>query len=372
MSEAEALRTPLHDLHVELGGKMVPFAGYAMPVQYPAGILAEHNHTRSKAGLFDVSHMGQVRLSGTDAVAALERLVPGDIAALPAGKVRYTMFTDHDGGILDDLMVSQAGDHLFMVVNASRKDDDIAHMRAGLAGAVAIEQLADRALLALQGPAAKTVMARLAPAVAAMAFMEFALHRILGVDCFVTRSGYTGEDGFEISVPAGRAVEFARRLLQEPEVAPIGLGARDSLRLEAGLCLYGSDIDTTTSPIEADLQWTISRRRREQGGFAGADVILRQLREGVARKRVGILPQDRAPARAHTPITGKDGRPLGEVTSGGFGPTLGGPLAMGYVESAFAAPGTEIMLVVRGTPRPARVVAMPFVAHNYVPARRIA
>jgi len=371
MSESASLRTPLYELHRELGGKMVPFAGYDMPVQYPAGIMAEHNHTRSQAGLFDVSHMGQVRLSGAGIVAALERLVPGDLQALPIGKVRYTMFTDPNGGILDDLMVSQAGDHLFMVVNAACKAADIAHLRAGLGAGVSIEPLEDRALLALQGPKAVEVMARLAPPVTQMAFMEFAPHRILGADCFVTRSGYTGEDGFEISVPAGAALDFARRLLQEPEVAPIGLGARDSLRLEAGLCLYGADIDTTTTPIEADLLWTISKRRRQEGGFAGAEIVQRQLQDGVARKRVGILPHDRAPARAHTPITDKDGRAIGEVTSGGFGPTLGGPLAMGYVEAAFATPGSEVMLVVRGTPRPARIASMPFVAHNYVPARRI-
>jgi aminomethyltransferase len=371
MSQETVLRTPLYGLHVELGGKMVPFAGYDMPVQYPKGILAEHNRTRAQAGLFDVSHMGQVRLSGADVAAALERLVPGDIAALPAGKVRYTMFTGPQGGILDDLMVSSAGDHLFLVVNASRKAQDIAHMRAHLGAGVAVEPLEDRALLALQGPAAAAVIARLAPQAAAMGFMEFASLTIDGANCFVTRSGYTGEDGFEISVPAAQSEAFARRLLAEPEVAPAGLGARDSLRLEAGLCLYGSDIDESTSPIEADLLWTISRRRREQGGFPGADPILRQLREGTARRRVGIKPFDKAPARAHTEITDAAGRKIGEVTSGGFGPTLGGPLAMGYVETAFAAPGSEIQLVVRGTPRPAQVVALPFVAHRYVPARRI-
>jgi len=365
------LRTALYDLHVELGGKMVPFAGYDMPVQYPAGVLAEHNHTRAQAGLFDVSHMGQIRLSGPDLVASLERLVPGDVTALPVGKVRYTMFTNASGGILDDLMVSQAGDHLFMVVNASMKADDIALLKAGLGSNIKIEPLEDRALLALQGPAAKSVMARLNPAVVEMGFMEFAHHKILGADCFVTRSGYTGEDGFEISVPAGQSIDFAKALLREPEAAAIGLGARDSLRLEAGLCLYGSDIDATTSPIEADLQWTISKRRREAGGFNGAETIQKHLRDGPKRRRVGILPNDKAPARAHTQVTDAAGKVIGEVTSGGFGPTLGGPLAMGYVEAAFAQPGSEVMLLVRGTPRPARIVAMPFVAHNYVPARRI-
>jgi aminomethyltransferase len=370
MSQDGTLRTPLYDLHVELGGKMVPFAGYDMPVQYPMGVLAEHNHTRTKAGLFDVSHMGQVRLSGANVVAALEALVPGDIAALAVGKVRYTMFTDDQGGILDDLMVTNAGDHLFMVVNAACKTEDLAHLRAHLGAGVVIEELTDRALLALQGPKAAQVLDKIAPGAAAMGFMQFAKMEVAGFACFVTRSGYTGEDGFEISVPDHQAVALARALLTDPDVAPIGLGARDSLRLEAGLCLYGSDIDQTTSPIEADLAWTISKRRREAGGFKGAAIILQHLRDGAPRKRVGIRPVDRAPARGHTIITDAAGRPIGEITSGGFGPTLGGPLAMGYVEAAFAAPGTEIQLIVRGAPRPAHVVTLPFVAHNYFIAGR--
>jgi aminomethyltransferase len=366
MSQEEALRTPLHALHRELGGKMVPFAGYDMPVHYTAGVLAEHIHTRTKAGLFDVSHMGQVRLSGPGVEAALETLVPGDIQALAPGRVRYTMFTNAQGGILDDLMVSQTGRDLFMVVNAACKAQDIAHLKANLGGAIKIDVLEDRALLALQGPQAATVMARLAPGAAEMGFMSWAALTVAGFDCFVTRSGYTGEDGYEISVHQDHAVQLAKKLLAEPEVAPIGLGARDSLRLEAGLCLYGADIDETTSPIEAGLTWTLSKRRRAEGGFAGAEIIQKHLADGPPRQRVGIRPVDRAPARAHTEILDASGRKIGEVTSGGFGPTLGGPLAMGYVEAKFATPGSEIQLVVRGTPRPAHVVALPFVAHRYV------
>jgi aminomethyltransferase len=321
--------------------------------------------------LFDVSHMGQLRLSGVNVAAALERLVPGDISALPVGKTRYSLLTTETGGILDDLMISNAGDHLFLVVNAACKDADLAHLRRHLGQDVAIEPLADRALLALQGPRAALVLARFAPTLPAMGFMEYASCRILGQDCLVTRSGYTGEDGFELSVPADGAADFARTLLAEPEVAPIGLGARDSLRLEAGLCLYGADLDSATTPIEADLAWTISRRRREQGGFAGSEVILGQLRDGPRRRRVGIRPLDKAPARAHTVITDPAGTIIGQVTSGGFGPSLGGPLAMGYVDSAHAVIDQEILLLVRGTPRPARITAMPFVPHRYVAVRRL-
>jgi aminomethyltransferase len=365
MSQEGILRTPLHALHRELGGKMVPFAGYDMPVQYSAGVLAEHTHTRTKAGLFDVSHMGQVRLSGSGVEAALEKLVPGDIQILAPGKVRYTMFTNEQGGILDDLMVSQTGDDLFMVVNAACKIQDIAHLRAGLGSDITVSVIEDRALLALQGPDAAKVMARLAPGAAEMGFMSWTAMKVGGVDCFVTRSGYTGEDGYEISIPEADSVALAKKLLAEPEVAPIGLGARDSLRLEAGLCLYGSDIDETTSPIEAALDWTISKRRRAEGGFAGAAVVQRHLADGPPRRRVGLKPVDKAPARAHTDILDAGGRRIGEITSGGFGPTLGGPLAMGYVEAAFSAPGTPVQLLVRGTPRPAHVVAMPFVPHRY-------
>jgi aminomethyltransferase len=358
-------RTPLYDLHLGLGAKLVPFAGYEMPVQYAAGILAEHNHTRSAAGLFDVSHMGQVAIRGPDRPAALETLVPGDIRGLAPGAMRYTQFTNAEGGILDDLMVANAGDFLFLVVNAACKQADLAHLQAGLSGRAEVEALADRALLALQGPAAATVLGRLQPAVGDMPFMTWRAFDVGGISCLISRSGYTGEDGFEISLPADRAADLARRLLAQPEVRPAGLGARDSLRLEAGLCLYGSDIDATTTPIEAALAWSISKRRRVEGGFPGALVVQRQLAEGPPRLRVGLKPLDKAPARAHTPITDAAGRPLGEVTSGGFGPSVGGPVAMGYVEAAAAAPGTPVKLVVRGVPRDARVVAMPFVPHRY-------
>jgi aminomethyltransferase len=360
-----AARTPLYALHVELGAKMVPFAGYDMPVQYPAGILAEHNHTRAAAGLFDVSHMGQVAIRGDDRVVGLEELVPGDVQALAEGRIRYTMFTNDRGGILDDLMVTNAGDHLFLVVNAACKQADVRHLRSALAGKAEVEELTDRALLALQGPAAATALGRLAPAGALPGFMSFRRLDVAGIPCLVSRSGYTGEDGFEISVPEGRAEDLARHLLALPEVKPIGLGARDSLRLEAGLCLYGSDIDQTTTPVEAALTWTISKRRREQGGYPGAAVVKRQLAEGTARLRVGLRPQDKAPARAHTAIVDADGHPVGEVTSGGFGPTVGGPVAMGYVKTTCARTGTPIQLIVRGTPRPAAVADLPFVPHNY-------
>ncbi|MBF0373749.1 MAG: glycine cleavage system aminomethyltransferase GcvT [Alphaproteobacteria bacterium] len=368
MTEPQAttlFETPLGDLHRELGARMVPFAGYAMPVQYPAGIIAEHRHTREHAGLFDVSHMGQVALRGADAARALETMVPGDVVGLEAGRQRYTLFTSPSGGILDDLMVTNAGDHLFVVVNAGCKQADIEHLIVSIGDRVGIEVLADRALLALQGPEAAAVMERLAPASAAMGFMSGRELDIAGVACFVTRSGYTGEDGFEISVPANRAEAVARVLLAQSEVAPVGLGARDSLRLEAGLCLYGGDIDTTTTPIEAGLAWTIGKRRRAEGGFPGAEIILGQLRDGPARRRVGIRPEGKAPARAHTDIVDGFGRKIGEVTSGGFGPSLDAPIAMGFVETAFAKPGSELGLMVRGVSRPARVVPLPFVPHRY-------
>jgi len=357
-------RTPLDSLHRERGGRMVPFAGHAMPVQYE-GIIAEHLHARARAALFDVSHMGQARLAGADADAAFETLVPGDVVGLEVGRVRYTMFTNEMGGILDDLMIARRDDHLFLVVNAARKEADFAHIETGLAGRIGLEILADRALLALQGPEAAQVMERLAPTTAAMPFMTIADHRIAGIDAQVTRSGYTGEDGFEISVPAAHAEALARALLDQPEVKPAGLGARDSLRLEAGLCLYGSDIDETTTPIEAGLLWTIGKRRREQGGFPGAAVIRRQIAEGVGRRRVGIRPEGRAPARAHTAVTDADGAPVGEVTSGGYGPSVGGPIAMGYVKTAFAAPDTPLRLTVRDRALPARVARLPFTEHRY-------
>ena len=357
-------RTPLHALHISLGGRMVPFAGYDMPVQYE-GIIAEHTQTREQATLFDVSHMGQARLRGTDPGTALESLVPGAIADLAEGKMRYTLLLNEQGGIIDDLMVTQRGDHLFLVVNAACKENDFAHIGGQLAGKAELEILPDRALLALQGPKAAEALARLAPDCAAMEFMTARPLTIAGIDCEITRSGYTGEDGYEISVPDSAAEDLARALLDQPEVKPAGLGARDSLRLEAGLCLYGSDIDETTTPVEAALTWTINKRRREEGNFPGADIILRQIAEGTTRKRVGIRPEGRAPARAHSEITDADGKVIGEVTSGGFGPTVGAPVAMGYVETASAKPDTPLNLIVRGKPLPARVAKMPFAEHRY-------
>jgi len=362
---ASLLTTPLHDLHVELGAKMVPFAGYDMPVQYPAGILKEHLHTRAAAGLFDVSHMGQIRLTGINPAVALETLVPGDIQALGEGRMRYSLFTNDQGGILDDLMITNRGDHLFLVVNASCKQADIAHLTLALAGKAEVEYLADRALLALQGPQAAEVLARFVPAAATMKFMSLIETDFRGAPVLITRSGYTGEDGYEISTPKAFADTIARLLLSEKEVEPIGLGARDSLRLEAGLCLYGHDIDTTTTPVEANLNWVINKRRRAEGGFPGADIILGQLADGVARKRVGIRPDGRAPAREHTQITDQDGAVLGEVTSGGFGPSVNGPVAMGYVATASSGVGTPVNLVVRGKPLAAKVAELPFVPQRY-------
>lgn len=370
METTQALaRTPLYKLHVELGARMVPFAGYEMPVQYPTGVLKEHAHTRSQAGLFDVSHMGQVRLSGADAAAALESLMPVDIVDLPAGMQRYAMFTNEKGGILDDLMVSNAGDHLFVVVNAACKQQDVEHLRKHIGGRCKVEELADRALLALQGPAAAAVMARLAPETAKMIFMNTAKVTLVGVECFISRSGYTGEDGFEISVPNDKAEELARLLLAQPEVAPIGLGARDSLRLEAGLCLYGHDMDTGTTPVEASLGWALSKARRADGvrpgGYPGADIVMRQLAEGVTQKRVGLIVKDRMPVREGADLVDSEGRTIGKVTSGGFGPTLGGPIAMGYVETAHAKLGTALQAIVRGKPVPMEVAKTPFTPQRY-------
>ncbi|MGE5475414.1 MAG: glycine cleavage system aminomethyltransferase GcvT [Bacteroidales bacterium] len=364
-SDVSLLTTPLDSLHRELGGKMVPFAGYAMPVQYPTGILTEHLHTREAAGLFDVSHMGQVVIEGTDPAAALEALVPGDVIGLGEGKTRYSVFTDTNGGILDDLMISKLSPtKLFLVVNAACKHADFKHMKDWLAGCE-VRMLEDRALLALQGPKAAAAFAAVAPASVGQEFMTIREYDVAGIPCLVTRSGYTGEDGFEISVPADRAEELARALLALDGVKPIGLGARDSLRLEAGLCLYGSDIDTTTTPVEGGIKWIIGKRRREQGGFPGAAVIQRQLAEGPKRLRVGIQPDGRAPARAHTEITDLDGNVIGEITSGGFGPSVNGPVAMGYVPAAFAQPGTPVRLVVRGKPLDAHVATLPFTPHRY-------
>ena len=358
-------QTVLYALHQELGGKIVPFAGYALPVQYPAGIMAEHKQAREAAALFDVSHMGQLRLEGADRIAALEALVPADLASLAVGRQRYSFFTNDAGGILDDLMISNQGDGLFLVVNAACKQADIAHLKAGLEGEVTLTELSDRALIALQGPMAADVLARLAPAVRTLAFMDCKPVDIDGAACLVSRSGYTGEDGFEISVPAERAEALARRLLAQEEVAPAGLGARDSLRLEAGLCLYGHDIDETTTPVEADLTWAIQKRRRLEGGFPGAAVVQRQLAEGAPRRRVGLQPQGRAPVREGAELQNDKGEVVGKVTSGGFGPTAGAPIAMGYVTAGLAAEGTPLNAMVRGKPLPCRVAALPFVPHNY-------
>ena len=368
-AETPPRRTPLYDLHVALGARMVVFAGYEMPVQYPSGIIAEHLHTRAKAGLFDVSHMGQIALHGAAAPRALEALVPGDLQGLAPRQMRYTLLLDDKGGILDDLIATRRDDGLALVVNAARKEADLADLTARLDRSVAIEPRFERALLALQGPEAVAVLARLAGgdahAIGRMAFMSAAEVQIAGAKCTLTRSGYTGEDGFELSLAATDAVRVAEALLAEPEVAPIGLGARDTLRLEAGLCLWGHDIDETTTPVEAGLAWTIARRRRAEGGFPGAAAILRQLAEGPGRRRVGIRPDGRAPARDGTAILDPAGAPIGHVTSGGFGPTLGGPLAMGYVAAAHAAVGSALSLVVRDVPRPAHVAPLPFVPTRY-------
>ncbi len=358
-------RTPLFDLHLELGARMVAFAGYEMPLRYPAGIIAEHRHCRSRAALFDVSHMGQLRILGEDAAAALEGLVPADIRGLAVGRNRYTMFTNDAGGILDDLIAGREKEGLFLVVNAARKAADIAHLKAALEPACTVEPLEDRALLALQGPAAAEVLARLRPEVDELRFMESGWFELAGARCRVARCGYTGEDGFEISVPADAATELARALLASEEVAPAGLGARDSLRLEAGLCLYGHDLDETTTPVEAGLAWTIGRRRREEGGFPGAEVILRQLREGAPRRLAGLRPEGRVPVREGAEIRLPGGAVIGRVTSGGFGPTVGGPVAMGYLDSAHEAPGTRLEVLVRGRAVPAEVARLPFVPHRY-------
>ncbi len=359
-------QTPLHDLHKELGARLVPFAGYELPVQYPGGIIKEHRHTRAAAGLFDVSHMGQLVLRGGNAAAALETLVPGDILGLATGRLRYTQFTNAKGGILDDLVVGRAEDHLTLVVNAACKDSDLAHLRDRLPQGLALEVLEDRALLALQGPMASAVLKRLSPApVDAMPFMSFAAVEIAGIPCVLSRSGYTGEDGYEISLAAERAGALARRLLAEPEVEPAGLGARDSLRLEAGLCLYGHDIDGTTTPVEARLGWSIGRRRRAEGGFPGAEVIRRQLADGPPRLRVGLRPEGRAPVREGTELVDEEGTVVGRVTSGGFGPSVGAPVAMGYVEARRVAPGTSLQAIVRGRAMPVRLVDLPFVEHRY-------
>jgi len=369
-NSSQALQqTPLHALHLALGAKMVPFAGYDMPVSYPAGIMAEHRQCREAAALFDVSHMGQVRLVGADAAAALETLVPVDVVGLGEGKQRYALFTNDAGGILDDLMVTRRADHLLLVVNAGCKAADIAHLRATIASRCRIEPMLDHALLALQGPAAAAVAARLAPEFARLTFMTGAEARIAGIDCFATRSGYTGEDGFEISVAARDAEALARALLAEPEVAPAGLGARDTLRLEAGLCLYGHEIDTTTTPIEAGLTWAIQKVRRpggdRAGRYPGAATIERQLAQGTDRKRVGLIGSDRAPVREGAAIVDDAGIAIGRVTSGTIGPSVGKPIALAYVPTPLAVAGTKLDAEVRGKRQPMQVVPLPFAPHRY-------
>ncbi|MFT3689524.1 glycine cleavage system aminomethyltransferase GcvT [Paenirhodobacter sp.] len=353
-------RTGLYDLHIELGAKMVPFAGWEMPVQYPMGVLKEHLHTRAAAGLFDVSHMGQVIVPRA-AIPALEALVPVDVAGLGLNRQRYAMFTNAAGGIEDDLMVANRGDHLFVVVNAACAEADIAHLKAHIEGV----DVLNRGLLALQGPQAEAALDRLLPGVAAMRFMDVADFDWQGAGLWVSRSGYTGEDGYEISVPVAVVDSFARALLAMPEVAAIGLGARDSLRLEAGLCLYGHDIDTATTPVEADLTWAIQKRQRLEGGFPGADVILGQIARGVSRKRQGLRPEGRAPMREGTAIYAgpEGGEPIGMVTSGGFGPTINAPMAMAYLPQL--PEGTTVYGEVRGKRLPATVAPLPFHPHSY-------
>lgn len=373
MSDSATVRTPLHALHVELGARMGPFAGYDMPIQFASGILAEHLHARSRAGLFDVSHMGQAELVGPDhptVAAALERLCPADFLGLAPGRQRYSQLLNAEGGIIDDLMVSRppgADGALNLVVNASRKSIDFALLESGLPSAIRLTRLDRLALLALQGPAAVAVLERLAPhsGLAAMAFMSAQPVSFGRFTAFVSRSGYTGEDGFEISLPADEAETFARRLLADPEVAPIGLGARDSLRLEAGLCLYGHELDETIDPVEAGLAWSIQKRRRLEGGFPGAARVQAALAKGPARQRVGLKPEGRAPARDGAEIIDASGAEVGRVTSGGFGPSVGGPIAMGYVARSAAAPGTPVSLMVRGKALVARVSPLPFHPHAY-------
>src|SRR5271156_2786667 len=373
MSDVIALRTALYPLHVELGARFTPFAGYEMPVQYRSGILAEHLHTRSQAGLFDVSHMGQAFLDGPDhetTARALESLTPADIVGLAPGRQRYTQLLNADGGIVDDLMATRppgANGCIALVVNAERKTADFAALRAALPANVVLPVADDAALVALQGPAAASVLARLAPGggVETMAFMTSRPLVVDGFDVTVSRSGYTGEDGFEISLPAEDAEGFARRLLAESEVEPIGLGARDTLRLEAGLCLYGHELDETTDPVEAGLAWSIPKRRREGGGFPGTERVRAALAGRLSRRRVGLRLEGKAPARDGADIVDVSGEPIGRVTSGGFGPSIGAPIAMGYVTRDHAEIGAPVRLVVRGKPLPASVDALPFHPHAY-------
>lgn len=368
-SSAPLLKTPLHALHIELGAKMVPFGGYDMPVQYPTGVMAEHKHTRAAAGLFDVSHMGQVRLIGDGAAAALETIVPVDVIDLGLFKQRYALFTNDQGGILDDLMIARRPDDLFVVVNAGCKVQDIAHMQAKIGDKCQVLPLPEQALLALQGPQAVTALSRLNPDVAKLTFMTGGFFNLDGIETFLTRSGYTGEDGFEISVHQDQAVELARKLLAQPEVKPIGLGARDSLRLEAGLCLYGHDIDTSTTPVEASLTWAIQKVRRaggaRAGGYPGAAVVDEQLAKGAARKRVGLVSSERMPVREGAKLVNAEGVEIGVVTSGTLGPTVGKPVALAYLAKEFAALGTEVFAIVRDKRTPMTVSSTPFTPNGY-------
>jgi len=371
MTDENLLKTPLYDLHTNAGGKMVPFAGYAMPVQYPLGIMKEHLHCREKAGLFDVSHMGQCYIrstDGSDPAKALEKLMPGALEILKPGKMRLTLLLNEEGGIEDDLMITrtfEADGTLYVVVNAACKDKDYGILEAKLGSQIAIERLDGHALLALQGPKAEAVLASLAPEIADLIFMESTMVTLEGTVCRVSRCGYTGEDGYEISIPEEEAPAFAERLLRHADVEWIGLGARDSLRLEAGLCLSGHDFNNKISPVEANLTFVLGKARREAGDFIGSERILRELANGADKKLVGILPSGRAPAREGVEIADNDGNIIGVVTSGGFGPTLGGPVAMGYVPSDFSADGTQINLLVRGKSLPAKVAKTPFVEQRY-------
>jgi len=376
-TETPLLTTPLNALHIELGARMVPFAGYSMPVQYPSGLMAEHHHTRKAAGLFDVSHMGQLRLVGPDAAAAFETLIPVDVIDLPLGKQRYGLLLNDDGGIIDDLMFFNKGNNeIFVIVNGACKVGDIAHIQFRIGHRCEVIPMPEMALLALQGPQAVTALSRLAPGVEKLVFMtggNFTVNTgTQKIDVFLTRSGYTGEDGFEISVHSSQADALARALLAQPEVKPIGLGARNSLRLEAGLCLYGNDIDETTHPVEANLLWAMQKVRRaggaREGGFPGATKILAELADSTragGRKRVGLIALERVPVRDHTELQDGQGNRIGEVTSGLLGPTIDKPVAMGYVDTAFSALGTQVVAMVRGKPVPMAVSAMPFVPTNY-------
>ena len=365
------LTTPLNALHVELGARMVPFAGYSMPVQYPAGLMAEHHHTRTAAGLFDVSHMGQLRLVGADAAAAFETLIPVDVIGLQAGKQRYGLLLNDEGGIIDDLMFVNRGADLFVIVNGACKAGDIAHIQARIGQRCDVIPMPERALLALQGPQAVAALSRLVPGVEKLVFMTGAEFTWNGATLFITRSGYTGEDGFEISVPNGSAEALARALLTQPEVKPVGLGARNSLRLEAGLCLYGNDIDTTTTPVEAALNWAMQKVRRtggaRAGGFPGADTVLGQLDGSLplTRLRIGLVATERVPVRENVKLENMDGQTVGEVTSGLLSPTLNRPIAIAYVEPDYAAAGTELFAMVRGKPVPMVVTPTPFVPTRY-------